>query len=164
MRTSLSVLCLFAVLAVPNAGLAGEAKKARTTYPVTYEGGDLRLNRNKVKATFGQDAVVLAQHRHRIEVPVRDITEISCGDEVRRRLGAAVLDAVPRLRLGEAEAHYIGVAWTDNNGKGATPARVEAIFKVSGGDYWEFLGSLERLTGKKAIDTGRVPAVVRYAL
>jgi hypothetical protein len=146
---------------MPGAVLARDAKKIRATYPVIYEGGSLALRHNKIKARFEGDQVVLAQHGHRVAVPLRDITEISCGNEVHRRVGAAVLNTVPRLRLGEAEIHYVGVAWTD---LGAKAPRVEVLFRLNNGNYREFLASLERGTGKKAVDTSRVPTVVHYAL
>jgi hypothetical protein len=164
MRFSVTVLCLSAVLATPGASRAGEAKKVRSTYPVMYEGGSLPLRHNKVKARFETDEVVLAQRGRRIAVPLRDITEISCGNEVHRRLGAAVLNTVPLLRLGEVETHYIGVAWTDGSRTGPTAAKVEVLFRVNNGDYREFLASLERKTGKKAVDTRQVPTAVRYSL
>jgi hypothetical protein len=160
MRLSLAALAVLAALALPVAGLAGEAKKARNTYPVTYEGGSLPLSHNRITASIESDEVVLAQHRHRIAVPVRDIMEISCGSQVHRRLGAAVLNAIPGLRLGDAETHYIGVAWTDATGA----AKTEVLFRVNESDYRELLASLERMTGKKAVDTTQVPTAVRYSL
>jgi len=108
--------------------------------------------------------VVLAQRRRRIAVPVRDITEISCGSQIRRRLGAAVLDALPRLHLGEAETHYVGVTWADDSRAGTAEAKTEVLFRLNSVGYRQFLASLERTTGKKAVDTSHVPTVVRYAL
>ncbi|HXN45522.1 MAG TPA: hypothetical protein VN893_02710 [Bryobacteraceae bacterium] len=164
MRLSLTVLIVSAVLALPATGLAGEPKKARSTYPVTYEGGNLALNHNRIKASLESDEVVLAQRRHRIAVPVRDITEISCGSQVHRRVGAAVLNAIPGLHLGEAETYYIGVAWADGSPEGPAAAKTEVLFRVSGSDYRQILASLEQMTGKKAIDTTQTPTAVRYSL
>ena len=164
MRLSLTVLAVSAALSLPVAGLAGEAKKVRNTYPVTYEGGSLPLSHNRIKASLGSDEVVLAQHRRRIAVPGRDIVEISCGSQVHRRLGAAVLNAIPRLHLGEAETHYIGVAWADGSRDGSAAAKTEVLFRVNGSDYRQLLASLERMTGKKAVDTTQVPSAVRYSL
>ena len=164
MRLSWTALAVSAVLALPVAGLAGEAKKARNTYPVTYEGGSLSLSHNRIKASLESDEVVLAQHRHRISVPVRDIMEISCGSQVHRRLGAAFLNAIPGLHLGDAETHYIGVAWADGSRDGTGAAKTEVLFRVNGSDYRELLASLERITGKKAVDTTQVPTAVRYSL
>ena len=164
MRISLTALAVSVVLALPGAGLAGETKKVHNTYPVMYEGGNLPLSHNRITASVESDGVVLAQHRHRIAVPVRDIMEISCGSQVHRRLGAAVLNAIPGLRLGETETHYIGVTWTDGGREGTGAAKTEVLFRVNGGDYRKLLGSLERMTGKKAVDTTQVPTTVRYSL
>ncbi len=164
MRLSWTALAVSAVLALPVAGLAGEARKARNTYPVTYEGGSLPLSHSRIRASIESDEVVLAQHRHRIAVPVRDILEISCGSQVRRRLGAAVLNAIPGLHLGDAETHYIGVAWTDAGSDGTGAAKTQVLFRVNGSDYRELLASLERTTGIKAVDTTHVPTAVRYSL
>lgn len=164
MHLSLTALVVSAVLALPATGLAGEVKKASNTYPVTYEGGNLPLSHNRIKASLVSDEVVLAQHRHRIAVPVRDIMEISCGSQSHRRLGAAVLNAIPGLHLGEGETHYIGVAWSDGGSDGSAASKTEVLFRVSGSDYRRLLASLERVTGKKAVDTTRVPTAVRYSL
>ena len=164
MRLSLTALAVSALLALPVAGLAGEAKKARFTYPVTYEGGNLALNHNRITASIESDEVVLAQRRQRIAVPVRDITEISCGSQVHRRVGAAVLNAIPGLHLGETETYYIGVAWADGRNGSSGAAKTEVLFRVSGRDYRQLLASLEQMTGKKAVDTTQVPTAVRYSL
>ena len=103
---------LFAFLSIALLPAAALAEQAGIAYPVTYAGGSLPLNHNKVRAAFGKDEVVFMQRGRRIAVPVKSITEISCGTEVRRRLGASVLDVVPLMHLGEIETYYIGVAWT----------------------------------------------------
>lgn len=153
-RFSSRAVLLLAVLALPGAALAGENKKARNAYPVKYEGGSLPLSRNKVKASLGGDEVVLAQRRQRIAVPAREIVEISCGSQVHRRV------ALPLVHIKDAETYYIGVSWAGDGGA----ARTEALFRVSGAEYRQLLASLERMTGKKAIDTRQIPTAVRYTL
>jgi len=39
---------------------------------------------------------------------------------------------------------------------------VDAILTLSGGEYRGFLAALERLTGRKALNTGKMASVVRY--
>jgi hypothetical protein len=131
---------------------------------VKYEGGSLRLVHRKVTATVGNEEVVLTNSRQRISVPAKSITEIAYGNEVRRRFGAAVLDVVPFKRLGEAETHYVGVSWLDETRGGEKPAKSEAVFRLTNSEYRDFLAALERLTGKKAVDTNQVPTTVRYGL
>jgi hypothetical protein len=148
----LSIACL------PHAALA---KKAATDYPATYAGGSLPLNHNKVRAALGNDEVVFMQGGRRIVVPIKNITEISCGTEVRRRLGASVLDVVPLMHLGESENRYIGVSWAGVNG---SAARAQVLLKMSRSDYRDLLAALEQKTGIKAVNTNQVPTVVRYEI
>ena len=140
---------------------AALAKKAATDYPATYAGGSLPLDHHKVRAALGKDEVIFMQGGRRIAVPVKNITGISCGTEVRRRLGASVLDVVPLMHLGESEDHYIGVAWTGANGN---TARAQVLLKLSRGEYRDFLAALEQATGIKAVNTNQVPTVVRYEI
>jgi len=132
---------LFSIATLPIAVLAEEAV---TDYPVTYEGGSLPLNHNKVRATLGRNEVIFVQHGQRIAVPAKNITEISCSTEGRRR-----------------SAYYVGVTWTTGSGSTA-PAQV--LLKLSRGEYHEFLAALEQLTGIKAVNTDQVPTVVHYDL
>lgn len=152
----LSTVLFLSTSLLPCAALA---QRVPAAYPATYAGGSLPLNHQKVHAALGKDEVVFMQGGRRIAVPVKSITEISFGTEVRRRLGASVLDVVPLMHLGEAETHYVGVAWTGSD----RTANAQVLLRMSRGEYRDFLGALERLTGIKAIDTNQVPTVVRYA-
>jgi hypothetical protein len=147
-------------LFVPAIGFASDPNRDRSAFPATYVGGSLPLNQDKVKAELREDAVVLVQDKRRISVPIKDITQISCGRETHRRFGAVVLERVPLMRLGETADHHVGVSWIDR----ARAATVEVVFRLSKDDYHEFVAALERRTGRKAVDTTRVPTVVRYDL
>jgi hypothetical protein len=149
-------------LAQPGIVFAGEKSVAAARYPANYEGGSLPLRHSKVKATLGTDEVILVQHGQRIAVPATDITEIACATGVHRRLGAAVLDVVPYMHLGETENHYVGVTWTKSEETGGRTPKAEALFKLNKGEYTSFLAGLERLTGKKAVDTNQVVTTVHY--
>jgi len=153
-----SAFLFLSIAVLPPAALA---KKAASEYPATYTGGSLPLTHRKVRAALGKDEVIFMQGGRRIAVPVKNITEISCGTEVHRRLGASVLDVVPLMHLGESENRYIGVAWTGASGN---TARAQALLKLSRGEYRDFLAALEQATGIKAVDTNQVPTVVRYQL
>jgi hypothetical protein len=154
----LSASLFLSIALLPAAVLA---QKGATDYPATYAGGSLPLDHHKVRATLGKDEVVFMQRCRRIAIPVRNIKEISCGTEVRRRLGASVLDVVPLMHLGESEDRYIGVAWSGASGNAA---RAQVLLKVSRGEYRGFLAALEQATGIKAVDTNQVPTVVHYQL
>ncbi len=142
--------------------VAESKNAAAASYPASYEGGTLPLHRSKVKATLGTDQVILVQRGHRIAVPAGSITEIACATGVHRRLGAAVLDVVPYMHLGESEEHYVGVTWLNSAGTGGRTPKVEVLFKLNKSEYRNFLSGLERLTGKKAVDTNRMLTTVHY--
>lgn len=120
---------------------------ASGAYPVTYEGGSLPLNRSKVTARVDRGAVVFEQHGQRFAVPVQDITAISCGSDVHRW-----------MPMVKTESYYIGLTWTIGQ------REVEALFKMGGGEYRDFLKALEASTGKKAVDARKVGVVVHYGL
>lgn len=155
---SLPVILLLTIALLPAAALA---KKSAAAFPATYAGGSLPLNHHKVHATLGKDEVVFMQAGRRIAVPVKNITDISCGTEVHRRLGASVLGVVPLMHLGQTENHYIGVAWTGGAG---SVSRAQALLKLNRNEYRDFLAALEQVTGIKAVDTNQVPTVVHYAI
>lgn len=155
------------LLCVVPALFFGSSAGARTAVPVTpmkYEGGSLPLEQGKTQVTISASKVVFTQGQHKLAIPLENITMISCNTDVRRRFGAAVLGVVPKLHLDTAEAYYVGLTWIGDSHGGQPPARLEGVFKLSGGDYSDFLRTLERLTGQKAVDTHRVPTVVRYGI
>lgn len=140
------------------------SKTSTLTVPVKYEGGTLPLGQGRTRVTFSDDKVVFTQGHRKLAIPLEDITTISCNTDTRRRFGASLLGAVPRLHLDTTEDYYVGLSWAANR-QGAEPAsRAEGVFKLSSSDYSNFLATLKRLTGKTAVDTHRVPAVVRYGL
>src|SRR5690348_4592018 len=144
---------------------ANPARGANTaTVPLKYEGGTLSLGQGKTLVTISQDKMVFTQGRYKLAIPLQNITMISCNTDVRRRFGALVLGAVPRLHLDLAETHYVGLTWIGTDRAGERGARVEGVFKVSSAEYDDFLKTLERLTGRTAVDTRRVPTVVRYGI
>jgi len=155
------VLCLLpALLAVS----AAAAKTQAATLAMKYEGGTLPLEQGRTHATISDDKVVFTQGRYTLAIPLEHIATIACSTGVRRRFGAPVLGVVPRLHLDTAETYYVGLTWMDASRDGQPGTRTEGVFKLRGSEYSEFLGTLERLTGKAAVDTGRVPAVVRYGI
>ena len=135
-----------------------------TTLPLKYEGGTLSLGQGKTLVTISESKMVFTQGRYRLAIPLQNITMISCNTDVRRRFGAPVLGAVPRLHLDLAETHYVGLTWIGDDHDGEPGARVEGVFRVSAADYDDFLRTLERLTGHHAVDTHRVATVVRYGI
>ena len=160
MKCGAILLCFLSLLPLQAAG----TKKAGLTVPARYEGGTLPLNQHKITATIAEDKVVIAQGDRQFAVPIDSITDISYGADVRRRFGASVLGVVPAVHLDKTERHYIGMTWTRESDDGGKPSSVQAVLKLSSAECRNFLAALERLTGRKAVNTGKVPTVVRYAL
>ena len=130
-------------------------------YPAQYQGGSLPLKQNRaVQAVVAGKEVVFVQHGQRFVVPVQNIDEISCSTEVHRRFGASVLRLVPLVDLDKVEDYYVGVRWTDI----ARRAGRTVLFKLNHDEHRDFVAALERLTGKKAVDTNKTPTVVHYDL
>ena len=110
------------------------------SFPVQYQGGSLNLRQNhNAKALVAGDEVVLVQHGKRISIPVASISDISYASDSRGR------------------SHYVGLTW---NG----PEKGEVLFKLGAADCLNLLANLERLTGKRAVNTQNKPTVVRYGL
>lgn len=128
-----------------------------------YEGGTLPLGQGRTEATILEDRLVFSQGHRKLAIPLQNITTIAYNTDVHRRFGAPVLGAVPLLHLDTSEIYYVGLTWTSHR-EDQPGMTWQGIFKLSGSEYSKFLETLERRTGKKAIDTSRVPAVVRYGI
>lgn len=96
---------------------------------------------------------LVRHHTDVLTLPVSAIREISYGQDVHRRVGAAIGLATVSLGIGalmaltKSKKHYIGLTW-DNGGK-----RGGAAFQADKHDYRGVLAGLEGITGKKAIDS-----------
>lgn len=121
-----------------------------------YEGGSLPLNDSKLKVQPGAREILIVQGKQRILISTSSVTEISYGNDVHRRVGAAVGVGVVTLGVGallaltKTKKHYVGITWEGN--QQAEFARGGAIFKVGKGEYRGFIAALEGVTGKKAVD------------
>lgn len=125
-------------------------------YKVIYDGGSvanekpgtdmkLSLDGNNIRIKKGSNEV--------ISIPAASVTEISYGQDVHRRVGAAIGVAVFSLGLGallalsKSKKHYVGITWDDNGKKGGL------AFQADKNDYRGLLAGLEGVTGKKAVDS-----------
>jgi hypothetical protein len=125
-------------------------------YKVTYDGGSIP----ETKAGTGMKLIIDANQvrlvREKAEVitiPASAITEISYGQDVHRRIGAAIGLAVISLGIGalmaltKSKKHYIGLTWVDGDKKGGFAMQCDK------NDYRGVLAGLEGVTGKKAVDS-----------
>ena len=112
--------------------------KAGTGMKLFIEGNQIRLVRDK------SDVVT---------IPASAITEISYGQDVHRRIGAAIGLAVVSLGIGalmaltKSKKHYVGLTWADGDKKGGFAMQCDKT------DYRGVLAGLEGVTGKKAVDS-----------
>ncbi len=86
-------------------------------------------------------------------IPAASVTEISYGQDVHRRVGAAIGVAVVSFGLGallalsKSKKHFVGVTWDNAGQKGGI------AFQADKNDYRGLLAGLEGITGKKAVDS-----------
>jgi hypothetical protein len=81
------------------------------------------------------------------------ITEISYGQDVHRRVGAAIGLAVFSLGIGalmllsKSKKHFVGLTWADGDKKGGFAMQCDK------NDYRGVLAALEGVSGKKAVNS-----------
>jgi hypothetical protein len=143
------VLCI----ALPVALFGSDAQNG---YKVAYDGGTL----TGVKTGAGLEVVIstssIAFVKDKAElaaIPASAITEISYGQDVHRRVGAAVGLAVVSLGIGglmaltKSKKHYVGLTWADGDKKGGLAIQCDK------NNYRGVLAALEGVTGKKAVNS-----------
>jgi hypothetical protein len=79
--------------------------------------------------------------------------EVSYGQDVHRRVGAAIGLAIVSLGVGalmalsKSKKHYVGLTWDDGGKKGGI------AFQADKNEYRGILAGLEGVTGKKAVNS-----------
>jgi CxxC motif-containing protein (DUF1111 family) len=141
------VLCL----AIPGMVFAGDGG-----YKVTYDGGSIPDTKagTGMKLFIDQNQVRLVRDKTEvITIPASAVTEISYGQDVHRRVGAAIGLAVVSLGIGalmaltKSKKHFVGLTWADGDKKGGFAMQCDK------NDYRGVLAGLEGVTGKKAVDS-----------
>lgn len=144
--------CLAAlmVVIVPATVLAADG------YKVIYDGGsisevktgaELRLFIDSNRIRFVQKKADI------ITITPASVTEISYGQDVHRRVGAAIGLAVVSFGIGalmaltKSKKHFVGLTWADGDKKGGLAIQCDKK------DYRGVLAGLEGVTGKKAVDS-----------
>lgn len=125
-------------------------------YKVNYDGGSV----SNIKAGAGLRLVFDANQIRLIKdksdvivIPASAVTEISYGQDVHRRVGAAIGLAVVSLGIGglmaltKSKKHYVGITWATADSKGGFAMQCDK------NDYRGILAGLEGITGKKAVDS-----------
>jgi hypothetical protein len=145
------ILALLLCVIMPLTVVGGEAG-----YKVTYDGGSLPdiksgtgvhlfIDQNKVR--FMHDGREIAS------IPASAITEVSYGQDVHRRVGAAVglafvsLGVGALMALSKSKKHFVGLTWADGDKKGGLAMQCDK------NEYRGILAGLEGISGKKAVDS-----------
>lgn len=145
------LISLILCLATTFSAFAGDG-----AYKVTYDGGSisnlktgtdmkLYLDENRIR--------VVKDHADLISLPASAVIEISYGQDVHRRVGAAIGLAVVSFGIGalmaltKSKKHFIGLTWDDAGKKGG------AAFQADKNEYRGVLAGLEGITGKKAVNS-----------
>jgi len=126
------------------------------SYKVTYDGGSLPdiKSGTGVKLYIESNQVRLVKDNADITtIQASSITEISYGQDVHRRVGAAIGLAVVSLGIGalmaltKSKKHYVGLTWAEGDKKGGFAMQCDKS------DYRGVLAGLEGISGKKAVDS-----------
>jgi len=146
-------LALLLALVIPTSLFAADAQ---TGYKVTYDGGSLTDTKSGtgLKLKIAQDKITFVQDKNEVvSIPTTAITEISYGQDVHRRVGAAIGLAIVSFGIGalmaltKSKKHYVGLTWADGDKKGGLAIQCDK------NEYRGILAALEGVTGKKAVDS-----------
>ena len=141
------LLCLLFPLAV----LASESG-----YKVKYDGGSLTgiKTGEELRLELVGNEIHLMKKKELVQtIPASAVTEISYGQDVHRRIGAAIGLAVVSLGIGalmaltKSKKHFVGLTWAIGDTKGGFAMQCDK------NDYRGVLAGLEGLTGKKAVNS-----------
>jgi len=145
------VLALIMCLVFPLSAFAGD-----NSYKIAYDGGsipDAKAGTGMKLYIDGNNIRVMKDKTEVAVIPAAAVTEISYGQDVHRRVGAAIGVAVVSfgigalLALSKSKKHFIGLTWDDGGKKGGF------AFQADKNDYRGLLAGLEGVTGKKAVDS-----------
>jgi len=147
------LLCILLCLAFPISVFGSD-----NGYKVIYDGGSLPDSKagTDMRLTIEGTNIHLVKKGDKdqgVVIPASAITEISYGQDVHRRVGAAIGLAVVSFGLGallalaKSKKHFIGLTWDDNGKKGGFAIQADK------NDYRGLLAGLEGVTGKKAVDS-----------
>jgi CxxC motif-containing protein (DUF1111 family) len=145
------LIVILLCLAMPLMVFAGD-----NGYKVKYDGGSIPDAKagTDMKLIIDSNQVRLLRDKGEvITIPASAITEISYGQDVHRRIGAAIGLAVISLGVGalmaltKSKKHFVGLTWADGDKKGGFAMQCDK------NDYRGVLAGLEGVTGKKAVDS-----------
>jgi len=132
------------------------AMAADNGYKVAYDGGSIPEVKTGAELRLFIEAKQIRFRNKKAElitIPSSSVTEISYGQDVHRRVGAAIGLAVVSFGIGalmaltKSKKHFVGLTWADGDQKGGFAMQCDKS------DYRGILAGLEGVTGKKAVDS-----------
>jgi hypothetical protein len=132
------------------------AADAQSGYKVTYDGGSLSDTKSGsgLKLIISTTTIVFLRDKTELaNIPTSAVTEISYGQDVHRRVGAAIGLAVVSfgiwalMALTKSKKHYVGLTWADGDKKGGLAIQCDK------NEYRGILTALEGVTGKLSTPT-----------
>lgn len=146
-----TILAIILCVSVPAALVSAE-----NGYKITYDGGSLQDQKPGTGMKLiieASDIRLVRDKADVITIPASSVTEISYGQDVHRRVGAAIGLAVVSFGIGalmaltKSKKHYVGLTWANGDKKGGFAMQCDK------NDYRGVLAGLEGVTGKKAVDS-----------
>lgn len=125
-------------------------------YKVRYDGGSIADLKSGTDVRIYIEANQLRITREKGQVmviPAASITDVSYGQDVHRRVGAAIGLAVVSFGIGglmaltKSKKHFVGLTWADGDKKGGFAMQCDK------NEYRGILTGLEGITGKKATNS-----------
>lgn len=138
-----------------SVALAAGTLLADEGYKVDYDGGSLAgvKSGSNVRLYIQERELVVIGKSTTTNIPAASIKEISYGQDVHRRVGAAIGIGVFTLGIGalmaltKSKKHFIGLTWDDGVKKGGF------AFQADKGEYRGIIAGLEGISGKKIVNT-----------
>jgi hypothetical protein len=152
MRTK--ILALFLCFAIIQVSLS--VAKDDGGYKVMYDGGSLPGLKARKKLTMYIDAkeIRIMDDKTLVTTLVPStVQDISYGQDVHRRVGAAIGLAVISFGIGglmaltKSKKHYVGLTWATGETKGGFAMQCDK------NDYRGVIAGLEGVTGKRAVNS-----------
>ena len=146
------VVAVLLCLMFPLAAFASD----ENSYKVNYDGGSIPGIKAGTNGTLVIDPTqirIVHDKSTLVTIPAGSVTEISYGQDVHRRVGAAIGLAVFTFGLGalmalsKSKKHFVGLTWANGDQKGGFAMQCDK------NDYRGVLAALEGITGKKAVDS-----------
>jgi hypothetical protein len=158
MKSKRNTAIIAALLCITIPLTVTAASDKAPSYKIIYDGGSLPEVKagNDMKLYIDSDKIRIVKASKEVEVvtiPAASVTEISYGQDVHRRVGAAIGLAVVSLGIGalmllaKSKKHFVGITWANADEKGGI------AFQADKSDYRGLLAGLEGITGKKAVDS-----------